>query len=185
MTKEQLKILNDKFALIVTSIINSNARFYGIEETIKWCFVPSGIPSILATCDRQTNIVSINIESFKDYYDRGNLIEAEYFIVHEIRHIFQHIQIRKYKANKQCDVDPTLVSKRIYEAEHYEQALDKDGKENPKYFLQDSEFDAYAFSYAVVKYKYGDINVYKPENYGQEFYDLFYVWIIVFIDNEL
>ena len=180
MTKEEYKALSNKFAPIIQNIIADNYCFYGIEETIKWRFVVMDTPSVLATCNRETNIISVDINSFKSYFDSNNLIEAEYFLIHEIRHIFQHMEIKKYKENQTFEVSEELIKKWIYETDHYEKALDKDGHENPKYFAQDTELDAYAFSYAVIKYKYGDPYVYIPPMYGQEFINIVNEWIKVF-----
>lgn len=56
-----------------------------------------------------------------------------------------------------------------------------DGSENPKYFNQDMEFDAYAFAYAVMKYKYGEISyLYKPTAYGNEFDETVEDWCKAF-----
>lgn len=177
MTKEEFTSLNNKYAPIVEEIISSNYRFYGLDETIKWGFTLTNTPSVLATCNRETNIIKIDINSFKEYFENDNLIEAEYFIIHEIRHIFQHIQIKKYKENKECELPNELIKKWVYEAEHYEMALDKNGNENPKYFNQDIELDAYAFSYAVIMYKYGIADVYVPPMYGQKFLEIVNKWI--------
>ena len=46
--------------------------------------------------------------------------------------------------------------------------------------------DAYAFSFAVMKYKYGDVsNLFIPSSYGSEFYDIVNKWIELFIADNL
>ena len=183
MTKEEFNTLNNKLAPEVEKIIKDNYYFCGINQTIKWCFVLTNTPSVLATCSRETNVISIDINAFNHYFENNNLIEAEYFLIHEMRHIFQQLQIKEYMEKKKCEVCEKLVEKWIYENKHYEVALDKDGNENPKYFAQDVEFDAYAFSYAVIKYKYGDVKVYIPPMYKQEFIDVVNEWITIFKDE--
>ena len=75
-----------------------------------------------------------------------------------------------YKAGRDTSINPEIIKKWIDENENYIGVLNDDGSENPKYFKQDMEFDAYAFSYAVMKYKYGEISyLYKPNAYGEEF----------------
>ena len=52
------------------------------------------------------------------------------------------------------------------EENNYAMALDKDGNENAEYFAQDMEMDAFAYSYAVMKYKYGEVEyLYIPKAY--------------------
>ena len=64
-------------------------------------------------------------------------MDVEYLIIHEARHIFQHIKIKEHKAGINNGVDQNLIKKWIYEGEHYIKALDENGNENPKYFEQD------------------------------------------------
>ena len=68
----------------------------------------------------------------RDLADRNllrPLFVIEYFLVHETKHIYQHIQIVKYKEGKN-DVGNQYIVKRIKENENYEQSVDKDGNEN-------------------------------------------------------
>lgn len=185
MIKEEYKRVYDEynpiFAPIINKMIHDNYKYFQISETIKWGFGYDEDLSIMGTCDRNTNIIRLNIFSVKKAYLEKSLIDVEYFITHEIRHIFQHIKIREYKAGIKGEVDTNLIEKWIFENEHYIKALDKDGNENIAYFKQDSEFDAYAFSYALMKFKYKNISqLYVPKCYGKEFYDTVDYWIKIF-----
>lgn len=52
------------------------------------------------------------------------------------------------------------------------------------YFMQDVEFDAYAFSLAVMKYKYHDTSdLYVPSLYGEDFYNVVNKWVDVFTNK--
>ena len=63
----------------------------------------------------------------------------------------------------------------------YVPALNKDGKGNAEYYEQDLEFDAFAFAYAVIKYKYGDVRyIFKPTRYGKEFDEMVENWCQTF-----
>lgn len=185
MINEEFKKTFDEYnsilSPIVSKMINDNYKYYQINEKIFWSFEYDSDLSIMGTCSRDKNEIHLNIFSVKKAFYEGLLIDVEYFIVHEIRHIFQHIEIRKYKAGIESAVDTNLIKKWIYENEHYEKALDENGNENPEYFKQDSEFDAYAFSYALMKYKYKNVSkLYVPNYYGKEFYETVDYWIDIF-----
>lgn len=60
----------------------------------------------------------------------------------------------------------SLQKKWAEEEKSYITALDSDGDENEGYFTQDIEMDAYAYAFAVMKYKYGEIKyLYVPDIY--------------------
>lgn len=185
MIKEEFKRVYDKynpiFAPIITKMIQDNYKYFQISETIKWGFGYDNDLAIMGTCDRNNNEIHLNIFSVKKAYEDNNLMDVEYFIIHEARHIFQHIKIREYKAGIIGQVDTDLIKKWIFETEHYIKALDRDGNENIDYFKQDSEFDAYAFSYALMKFKYTNVSqLFVPKCYGKEFYDTVDYWIDIF-----
>lgn len=184
MEKEEFELLSKAYAPFITSTINNNALFYGLNETIKWGFIFNEDDSIVATCDRKTNIVKVNLQSVIRAHFGGDLYTIEYFLLHEIRHIFQHEIIKDYKDGKDVPIDEEIVKKWIYEGEHYIKIKDEKGNENPEYFNQDIELDAYAFSYAVMKYKYRNIKVYVPPYYGKDFYDIVSDWIEFFKNTQ-
>lgn len=68
----------------------------------------------------------------------------------------------------------------------YQKATDENGNENSKYFEQDLEMDSYAFTYYVMKYKYGDVShLYLPEAYKEsvQFFEIVNDWIEIFENN--
>lgn len=185
MDKETFKLLSKAYGPIVENIINQNVAFYNFNETIKWRFIYNEDISIVATCNRNDNHIEVNLKSFMNAYFDNDLKVIEYFLLHEIRHIFQHLIIFNYKNGLKVPVDVSIIKKWIFEQEHYIKALDENKKENPDYFYQDSELDAYAFSYAVMKYKYKTINVYVPPVYDRKFYSIVDDWIKYFHKNNI
>lgn len=176
MINEEFKKVFDEynqiFSPIISKMIQDNYKYFQISETIKWGFGYDNDLAIMGTCNRKNNKIHLNIFSVKKAYEDNNLMEVEYFIIHEARHIFQHNKIKEHKDGISDGVNPNLIEKWIYEGEHYIKSLDEDGNENPKYFEQYSELDAYAFSYALMKYKYKDVDLYVPKCYGEEFYNI-------------
>ena len=73
------------------------------------------------------------------------------------------------------------------EVGRYVTALNEEGKENTGYFSQDMEMDAYAYSYAVMKYKYGEVEyLYIPQAYqNDEFDEIVNEWQVAFKNEEL
>lgn len=155
---------------VITNIIASNIKFYRFDKTINWQFCYNEQGAIFASYDNKRDVLSINICSVALSFERNEPMNIEYFILHEIRHVFQFTEMADYKAGRDTCINPEIIKKWIYENENYISALNEDGNENSKYFKQDMEFDAYAFAYAVMKYKYGEIPyLYKPNDYGEEF----------------
>ena len=189
MLKDEFEKLYNEYdqilAPIIAKIINDNCKYCKISEKIKWGWNYDQNLSIMATCDRNNNLIQINLFSVIKAYKEKLLIIVEYFVVHEIRHIFQNIKIKEHKAGICNDINSNLVEKWIYENEHYEKALDINNNENPKYFMQNCEIDAYAFSYALMKHKYKDVSyLYVPQYYGAEFYNIVNDWLECF-KNEI
>lgn len=70
-----------------------------------------------------------------------------------MRHVYQHIEIEKYKTHSN-ECSSKYIERWIQEGNSYIQSLDGNGNENIDYFKQDCELDAYVFSYALMHYKY-------------------------------
>ena len=100
----------------------------------------------------------------------------EFYILHEIRHLYQHI----YK----CVSNSPKAEQWAFEFSHYiKMYQSKQG-----YYSQSIEFDAFAFSYAIMLYKYGKIEyISSPSFYDNN--DLFSKavnrWIEYFKQNNL
>ena len=124
------------------------------------------------------------------HYMAGDLYTVEYFLLHEIRHIFQHLIIEDYQNGREVPFDSKLVEQWIFEnnKENYIKALDENGNENDGYFKQDIEIDAYAFSLAVMKYKYDEKliqHLYVPHQFGDAFWNIVTDWIRYFKEEKL
>ena len=186
MDKIEFVIYSKSFAPMITKIINDNVRFYRFNETIKWRFGYDEDIRIMAGCNRNSNLITINLKSIMEaYYAKDNLT-IEYFLLHEIRHAFQNSIIANYKEGKEIPIDEEIVKSWIKEGQNYIKSCDEDGKENEQYFLQDSELDAYAFSFAVMKYKYKDVsNLFLPKVYGDNFFEIVTFWIETFKNEQL
>lgn len=181
MNKEDFKLQCKAFKPLIENIIKENVKYYGFNDPIKWTFDYCNDAAIMAVCSRTTNIISINIKSVMISYRLDNLKTVEYYVLHEIRHVFQHLIISDYQKGEEIPINREIVEKWIYEGEHYIKSLDEYGNENDEYFLQDSEMDAYAFSYAVMKYKYTWVSdLYVPIIYGKDFYDIVDAWLDAF-----
>ena len=188
ISKEKISSLSKKYEPLVANIINSNSRFYYFNEPIRWCFGYDEEAAIVATCNKNTNVITINLKSFEISLKKDNLKTIEYFLLHEIRHIYQHLVIASYEKERKEYIPKEIILKWIFESKNYIKSLTEDGKENPKYFLQDSEMDAYAFSFAVMKYKYNFSEIrhlYVPSMYGNEFRKLVQEWIETFSTDGL
>ena len=80
-----------------------------------------------------------------------------------------------------------MAKKWSEEEDNYVTALNEEGKENTGYFSQDMEMDAYAYSYAVMKYKYGEVEyLYIPQTYqNDEFDEIVNEWQVAFKNEVL
>ena len=170
--KELFERLQQQYSPIISDIINSDVRFYRTNQTIRWRFGYDERVAIFASCDRKTNIVTVNIAAVDFSFLQNEPLHIEYFLLHEIRHIYQHLEIADYRKDPTKCNNAELAKKWSEEEDNYVTALNKEGKENIGYFLQDMEMDAFAYSYAVMKYKYGEVEyLYIPKAYRNEEFD--------------
>lgn len=185
--KDLLKQMQDFYAPIISSMICANSKFYRTNQTIRWQFGFDERVAIMAWCDRKTNIVTVNIASVDFACLRNEIIAIEYYLLHEIRHIYQHMEIEDYKNNPENCNNLDLAKKWCEEEQKYCSAVDKDGNENPEYFNQDMELDAFAYSFAVIKYKYGELPyIYVPKAYETDkFYSIVNDWLTTFKEEGL
>lgn len=108
MTENEFNRYCKLYSKLITSFIDCNTRFYGFKQTIRWCFAKYEDISIFATCG-EDNVIRINLLSVIESYSIGNLKQIEYFLLHEIRHLFQNLIIDDFKNNKEIAIDETLV----------------------------------------------------------------------------
>lgn len=170
MVSKDFEKLSKQYSPLIKGIIDMNIGYADIDRTIQWCFVVGTGPEITATVDRKTNLLSVNIVFVDEEYKENRRYVIEYFLLHEMRHIYQHIEIERYQTGKN-DVSPVYIERWIKEGKNYQKALDEHGRENIEYPKQDSELDAYAFAYAVMHHKYHgiyDSALYIPPIYNSE-----------------
>lgn len=143
--------------------------------------------AIFACCDKKTNIVTVNIAAVDFSFQQNEPLHIEYFLLHEIRHIYQHLEIEDYRKDPTKCNNEELVKKWLEEENNYVTALNKEGKENTGYFLQDMEMDAFAYAYAVMMYKYGEVKyLYVPKAYrNSEFNKIVDEWQVAFKNEGL
>lgn len=180
--KELFEYLQQNYAPVINTIIESNVRFYRTNQTIQWRFGYDDRVAIFAWCNRKTNIVTVNIAAVDFALQQNEPLDIEYFLLHEIRHIYQHLEIEDYRNDPTKCNNAELAKKWSEEEDNYVTALNKEGKENTDYFLQDMEMDAFAYAYAVMKYKYGEVkHLYIPKAYrNDEFDKIVNEWQIAF-----
>lgn len=170
--KELFELLRQQYSPVISNIINSDVGFYRTNRTIQWKFGYDERVAIFAWCDKKTNIVTVNITAVDFSFQQNEPLHIEYFLLHEIRHIYQHLEIEDYRTDPSKCNSVELAREWSEEENNYVMALDKDGNENAEYFAQDMEMDAFAYSYAVMKYKYGEVEyLYIPKAYINEEFD--------------
>ena len=188
MNAEMFNFLQNRYAPVIKRMIESNVKFYRTNQTIRWQFGYKERVAIFAWCDQRTNVLTINIASVDFAFERNEPLQIEYFLLHEIRHIYQHLEKETYKINPlQCN-NADLARKWLEEEKDYIPALNKENKENEGYFMQDMELDAYAYAFAVMKYKYGNVPyLYIPKAYegNSEFAEIVDNWIQVFQEEDI
>ena len=184
LSKELTEKHSEQYAPLIKWIIESNQIDLNIDERIQYRLVWDDNLSITAAVNRETNLLTVNLAFVDEEYRNNRIYNIEYFILHEMRHIYQHIQIKKYKT-KENEVGPSFIEKWIEEGKNYVTALDKEGNENPDYPKQDCEFDAYAFSFAVMHHKYSgryDGSLYVPPIYKSELKEKYDSAVKEFVD---
>lgn len=185
--KELFERLQQQYSPIISDIINSDVEFYRTNQTIRWKFGYDERVAIFAWCNRKTNIVTVNIAAVDFALQQNEPLDIEYFLLHEIRHIYQHLEIEDYRNDPTKCNNAELAKKWSEEEDNYVTALNEEGKENTGYFSQDMEMDAYAYSYAVMKYKYGEVEyLYIPQAYqNDEFDEIVNEWQVTFKNEGL
>lgn len=170
MDKNFFSNLSKQYGSLIGWLIESNSIYLTIDIKIRWCFAWDENTSITGAVNRNTNIMSVNVLFVDEAYKDNRIFDIEYFLLHELRHIYQHNQIERYKKSE-YSVDPIYIEKWMIEGSNYIKALDEKGNENIEYYKQDCELDAYAFSYAIMKYKYKGIyddKLFIPKIYRNE-----------------
>lgn len=176
------------YAEMVSTIINSDQRFYRSRKKIRWAFKNDNDISIFACYRKKEDIILINYLAIEDAIANNHPLDIEYFILHEIRHMFQQEEIDDYKNRRPIVVDEKIIKKWITDDSNYHSATPNDEQGLKEYFNQDEEIDAYAYAYAIMEYKYGKERIsylYTPKYNKKEFVKLKNEWIQAFNDESL
>lgn len=156
MTDDQrIGMLMYQYTPVIDFIIDSNKRFYSIQDPIKWRFFFNENPAVTAFYNNAEKRVSINVVFVDWAFSQREPYQIEFFILHELRHWYQYSEMEKCKTDPSMCENPTLTEKWVKESANYVPPLNCEDKKNADYYRQDMETDAFVFSYAVVSYKYG------------------------------
>ena len=189
MANEDVTIYSSFDSYIIESIFKDNYQYYSLfyDENIKWKYYEDLNIGLIATVSsRKGHVLSINLNSLLDASKDGDYKGIEYFILHEIRHIYQNEQIKRYQ-NKLETIEPEYKIKNwIYEKKKRLKRFKEDGSNNIEFYLLDKEIDAYAFAYAVMKYKYDNaFDPFIPEVYKRPFLVHVKRWLDLFKKEDL
>ena len=172
----------EKYKPIIQNIIDSNVKFSCFENKIEWDFFENSDKAIFAKTGADFKLY-VNITSVIHAYEINEPLHVEYFILHEIRHIYQRRFIFLYKTDETNCPAPELAKRYDYEFCNYIKPTD----DLEAYYSQQIEFEAFTFSYSVMLYKYGHINYIKLPNYLESLGIQPYIdiWIKNFKDKNL
>lgn len=95
LAMEELETLRIEFEPIIKSIINDNAKFYQFTQEVKWQYIYNEDYALVAKCDSNLTI-NINIAAISHMRKVNQPLMLEYFILHEIRHLYQRLFILQY-----------------------------------------------------------------------------------------
>ena len=144
--------LKKKYTPIIQDIIDKNKKFYGFTNTVDWEFFYNEDVAIFGSSKKDLKLY-ININSVDFSYKLNEQLHIEYFILHEIRHIYQRrcVLLLDYESEKCPNIEQAIMWK-----ENFNNYKDMTNKE--EYYFQSVEFDAFIFAYSVMIYKYGIVS---------------------------
>ena len=177
MNTEQI----EKYRSLIQDIIDSNKRFYGFENKVEWDFFENNDKAVFAFVKEDLKLY-ININSVIYSYEINEPLQIEYFILHEIRHIYQRRFIILYKTDPTRCSNSQVAQRYDYEFRNY---IKPDNLE--QYYSQQIELEAFLFSYSVMLYKHGVIDYIKLPSFLESIGAQQYVdsWIDVFKKQNL
>ena len=183
MDSNTLEVLKTKYHPIIQKIIDGNKSFYQFENEVHWSFFHNDNVAVVAFCDSGFNI-QVNIQAVvKAYEELNQPLMIEYFILHEIRHLFQRFCIQDIHHKDPPKLAIPQAKQWANEFSNYIRATDN----VELYYSQSIEFDAFSFSYAVMRYKYGKVEYILPPKFLVEstpFFKVVQIWFNHFTDNE-
>lgn len=159
---EEIEILKVKYRKNIQYIIDRNKNFYGFEGNIEWdYYFKENIYEFAVTKNQK---LCININAVHRAVETNNTMYIEYFIIHEIRHIYQRLCINLY--NTDISNCPSIKHAELWK-ENYANYINYSKKE--EYYYQPVELDAFIFSTAVIQYLYRKkCYVTPPEIYNND-----------------
>lgn len=166
---EEYHDLEYRYLPIIGRIIGSNQRFFKLDKQINWSFMYDERVAIMAHYNNKTKKIIVNIAAVDFAFQKNEPLHIEYFLLHEMRHMYQYAEIEKYRTNPEKCNNIEKAKKWSDEEYDYVLPLDKTGNQNDGYFEQDMEMDAFAYAWAVMIYKYGYVEyLYLPKAYKNE-----------------
>ena len=183
MNPNTLKGLKTKYHPVIQEIIDDNKPFYQFENEVHWNFFHDDNIAVIAACDSAYNI-RVNIQAVVKAYEEFNQsLMIECYILHEIRHLFQRLCVQDLYYNDPPKLAIPQAQQWADEFDNYIKATD-----NIKlYYSQSIEFDAFSFSHAVMRYKYGNVGYIIPPKFLVEqtpFVKVVQMWLKHFADNK-
>ena len=176
------KALEEKYKPIIQKIIDDNKKFYGFNDKIIWNFFVNDDIGLIATNNLKLEL-KINIVAVDFYYKKNEPLTIDLFILHEIRHIYQRFYIQLLNTENYVNIE--LAKKYKYEFDNYCNIY----QNREKYYLQQIEFEAFMFSYSVMKYKYGNVDyIHYPAFYDEQEIDVekhINQWLQIFKNQNL
>lgn len=155
---ENEDFLKGKYRENIQHIIDKNKRFYGNIGDIKWDYYSKDNKYEYAY--NKNKKVYINIVAVHNAVKTNNTMYIEYFIIHEIRHIYQYYCIDLY--NRDFSKCPNSNHAKMWK-DNYDNYKNYDNQE--EYYNQIVEFDAFVFAMAVIQYVYREKNYVVPPKY--------------------
>jgi hypothetical protein len=154
--QERLEALEILYYSNIENLIDKDQRFFRFQGKPKFDFFQNEDIRIFGK--QKNNVIFLNIFAIDEAYRRKASDEVEYFLLHEIRHLFQHEEVFCLNNNSEIAIGSDIIRKWDYEFSHYSPATDEKGNASQAYAKQDCEIDAYAFAYGVMKYKGKDVD---------------------------
>lgn len=167
--KSRIDALEVEYAPIIIDILNSNKKYFGFSNEIKWEFF---VDECVANVAKNTNYsLFINVLAVEHAYNISQPYIIELFVLHEIRHIYQKMSI-------DVGISSPLIEQWNYEFKNY---IAPTPNNLSAYYDQSIEFDAFCFSYSLMQFKYGKIDyIDYPKHYIGKIEPHINKWLEVF-----
>lgn len=138
---ENVEELKEKHKDLIQEYIDSTQKILNLPFKLEWHYFENEDVNVFAY--HKNFQIYVNMNSVIDSVNKNEPKWIEYFIIHETFHLFQKLSIQRNDQNP-------VVEQWKYEFDNYI----KPTEDKEKYYLQRVEFDAFAYAYAVMLYKY-------------------------------